>query len=215
MRNKRDPIKAVPRPSLRRLPEYLQLLREFRYDGREQVSCTQLALALRQDPTQVRKDLSFTGIVGKPRVGYRVSELISAIETFLGWDSCTDAFLIGVGNLGRAVLGYRGFKDCGLNIVAAFDVDPLKVGTQLHGRPVLPPTKLVETARRLGVRIGVITVPAPAAQMVADLLVQGGVKAIWNFAPVRLHVPDEIIVENELLAAGLAVISRRLRLCGE
>lgn len=174
------------------------------------MSCTVLAEFLRRDATQVRKDLSYTGIAGKPKVGYQLDGLIQAIERFLGWDNVSEAFLVGVGNLGRALLGYDGFSSKGLSIVAAFDVDERKVGTEIHGRHVLALDRLPGLAQRLHVSLGIITTPGEGAQGVADAMVSGGIRAIWNFAPVLLSVPEHVVVENEQLSASLAVISQRL-----
>jgi redox-sensing transcriptional repressor len=200
----------VPEPTLRRLPTYHGILKQFERQGRPVVSCTRIAEALGLDPTQVRKDLAVTGIVGKPKVGYVVADLVTAIEEFFGWHNVTDAFLAGVGSLGTALLGYDGFKQYGLNIVAAFDTDPEKIGTKVRGKQVLALTKLPDLARRMHVHLGIIAVPPDAAQEVADQMVSGGISGIWNFAPVALQVPDDIIVENERLASGLAVLSRKL-----
>lgn len=205
-------IRVAPEPTLRRLPlyhRYLKALQEGVEEGAS-VSCTQIAASLGLDPTQVRKDIEVTGIVGRPRVGYTVGELITAIENFLGWDNVREAFLVGAGNLGIALLGYRKFAECGLEIVAAFDGDGRKVGRVVHGKHVLPMEKLVDLMRRMHVRIGIITVPAEGAQAVADLLVEGGVRAIWNFAPVQLSVPEDVIVRNEDLYCSLAALSQRL-----
>lgn len=206
----RKGIKSAPTPSLRRMPMYLRCLRALSRTDVEWVSCTYLAERLEMDPTLVRKDLALTGITGKPKVGYQLTALIAAIQHFIGWDNLEDAFLAGVGNLGTALLGYEGFSQHGLNIVAGFDVDPEKIGTEVHGRLVLPLHKLTNLARRMHIGIGVITVGGAAAQEVADLMITGGIKGIWNFAPVHLEVPEGIIVENEDLAGTLAVISRRL-----
>ena len=201
---------AAPRPTLRRLPAYYGLLKRHEV-GQETVSCTQIAAALHLDPTQVRKDLAVTGIVGRPRVGYRVAELLDAIETFFGWNNVTDAFLAGVGSLGSALLGYRGFTEYGLSIAAAFDTDPAKVGAIVHGVRVLHLDQLRKLAERMSIRIGIITVPAAAAQCVADLMVEGGIRGLWSFAPVTLEVPEHVIVEEERLSASLAVLSGKLR----
>ena len=160
--------------------------------------------------TQVRKDLAVTGIVGKPKVGYSVPQLIEAIQEFLGWNNTTDAFLVGAGSLGRALLGYTGFRDYGLNIVAAFDVDPAKIGLDIHGREVLPLDKLHDLALRMHVLIGVLTVPAAAAQDVATFMVLSGIRAIWNYTPVKLEVPESVVVEDVKLVSSLAVLSSRL-----
>jgi redox-sensing transcriptional repressor len=192
------------------MPVYLRCLRVLQKAEVEWVSCTYLAERLQKDATLVRKDLELTGLAGKPKVGFHVPGLIGAIERFIGWDNLEDAFLAGVGNLGSALLGYEGFAQHGLHIVAGFDVDPRKVGTEIHGKDVLHVDRLPEMARRLHIGIGIVTVGARAAQAVADLMLAGGIRAIWNFAPVRLEVPAGVIVENEDLAGTLAVISRRL-----
>jgi redox-sensing transcriptional repressor len=179
--------------------------------GREMVSCTHLAEALSLDPTQIRKDLATTGIVGKPRVGYVIADLQAAIAATLGWDNLTDGFLVGAGSLGRAILGYDDFAGYGLNLVAAFDVDSARVGAIIRGIEVLPIEKLPDLAARMHVKIGVLTVPAPAARDTANLMVLSGIEAIWNFAPVTLDVPDGIIVEDVHLSTSLAMLSTRLR----
>lgn len=134
--------KVVPEPTLRRLPLYHRFLKQVQDEGREGVSCTHIGQALGLDPTQVRKDIEATGAVGRPKVGYVVRELVDSIEKFLGWDNITEAFLIGAGSLGAALLGYGRFQRCGLNIVAAFDTDPKKIGQKIHDRHILPLKKL-------------------------------------------------------------------------
>lgn len=206
-----DPAKGYPEPSVRRLPAYLRLLKQYHARGREVVSCTRIAEELELNSIQVRKDLAMTGIVGRPKVGYEVPGLIKAIEDFLGWNNTSDAFLVGAGSLGRALMGYGGFSDYGLNIVAAFDVAPDKIGSQVHGREVLPLEKFGNLAQRMHVHIGILAVPAEAAQEVADLMVRSGLRAIWNYAPVKLSVPKSVVVEDVRLAASLAVLTSRLR----
>lgn len=202
--------RAVPEPTLRRLPVYHHLLRQCLDGGMETVSCSQIADELHYDPTQIRKDLAVTGIKGRPKVGYDLAELVDAVETFLGWNSTRKAFLAGAGHLGSALVGYGRFNRYGLEIVAAFDRDPARIGRKVHDREVLPIAKLPNLARRMHVLIGIITVPAPAAQEVADLMVQGGIRAIWNFAPMRIEAPDNVIVQNEDLYATLGVLLQRL-----
>ena len=204
------PILTVPEPTLRRLPLYHQHLKELQERGRTEVSCTLIGSDLDLDPTQVRKDLAHTGIVGRPKVGYDVSELIQAIEDFLGWRNLTEAFLVGLGSLGTALVGYAGFKKYGLNIIAAFDVKHPRMGKEVHGIPVFPIQKLTHLAKRMNIWLGIISVPAAKAQEVADLMIAGGIKGIWNFAPVNLQVPPDIIVQNENLASGLAILSKKL-----
>lgn len=193
--------------SVRRLPAYLYLLRQLQENGREVVSSTYIAEKLRLEAIQVRKDLAVTGNIGKPKVGYYVPTLIQAIEHFLGWDNDTDAFLVGAGNLGSALLGYQGLAKHGLNIVAAFDTDPAKIGTQIHGRDVLPLEKLSDLVGRMHITMGIVAVPAEAAQSVVELMVASGITAIWNYSPTHLDVPKNIAVQNEDLASGLAVLS--------
>lgn len=197
-------------PTLRRLATYYHYLKQLEGAGRDYVSCTRIAEYLTLDSTQVRKDIEATGLVGKPKVGYAVRSLITAIESFLGWDRLSDAFLVGAGNLGTALMGYTRFNRYGLNIVAAFDIDAAKVGQRVQGRDVLPLDKLTSLARRMHIAIGIITTPAEVAQTVANLMVAGGIRGIWNFAPVTLDLPDEVVVENVSLASSLAVLSSRL-----
>lgn len=201
---------SVPEPTLRRLPLYYRLLKQLRDGGRTGVSCTMIGTELKLDPTQIRKDIEMTGTVGRPKVGYDLNELLCAIERFLGWDTTTEAFLVGAGSLGEALMGYPGFADCGLNIVAAFDVDPNKCHRVIHGKHVRHISKLPNLMRRMRVRFGIITVPASEAQHAADLLVEGGVLAIWNFAPAKIQVPERIIVTNEDLYCSLAVLSQKM-----
>lgn len=202
--------KAAPEPSLRRLPSYYRFLKHLAAQGRGLVSCTHIAHELDLDPTQVRKDLAVTGVVGKPKVGYEVPVLMRAIESFLGWDNVTEAFLVGAGSLGTALLGYEGFREHGLNIIAAFDVEEAKIGQKIHGKQVLPLSKLSNLAARMHIHLGIITTPAEAAQDVADMMVAGGIRAIWNFAPANVRVPPGVIVENQQLASSLAVLSSKL-----
>jgi redox-sensing transcriptional repressor len=178
--------------------------------GIRQVSCTMIGADLNCVPVQVRKDLQYTGIIGKPKTGYSVPELILAIETFLGWNNVTEAFLVGAGNLGTALLGHERFSKFGLRIVAAFDTDPNKVGKWIYDKAVLPLEELNDLARRMSIHLGIITTPAETAQSVADEMVKAGILAIWNFAPVRLKVPENIFVHNEDLYSSLASLSWKL-----
>jgi redox-sensing transcriptional repressor len=206
----RPETRSIPQPSLRRLPQYHHYLVELEAKGIRQVSCSAIGRDLNLVPVQVRKDLQYTGIVGKPKTGYSVSELIQAIETFLGWNNVNEAFLVGVGNLGTALLGHERFSKFGLSIVAAFDTDPAKIGKWIYDKAVLPLDKLVDLAPRMSIHLGIITTPAAVAQSVADQMVKGGIQAIWNFAPVKLKVPEHIIVHNEDLYSTLASLSWKL-----
>ena len=198
-------------PTVRRLPAYLRLLRDSREGGQQYVSSTYIAERLQLEPIQVRKDLAGMGIIGQPRLGFVVNDLIDAIVNFLGWNTTADAFIVGAGNLGSALAGYSGFADYGLNIVAAFDRDEKKIGTRIHGKKVYPMGRLSGLARRMHVHIAILTLTAADAQSTADRLVEVGIRAIWNFTPVKLVVPESIIVEKVDLAASLAVFSRSLR----
>jgi redox-sensing transcriptional repressor len=195
---------------VKRLPSYLQLLRVLQAEGQEYVSGTVLASVHHLEPVIVRKDLAITGIVGTPRVGFRVTELINAIERFLGWDNQTKAVLVGTGNLGAALLGYRGFENYGLLIVAAFDVDHQKIGKWIHGCKIQSMNQLASFVRRGEIKLGVLAVPAEAAREAADVMVQAGIRGIWNFTPVKLQVPENVVAQKEDLAEGLAVLSHRL-----
>jgi redox-sensing transcriptional repressor len=205
-----DLNKIAPLPSVRRLPAYLRLLQTLRAGGKDVVSCTHIGKELGLVSTQVRKDLAVTGIVGKPKVGYSIPALISAIEEFLGWNNAQDAFIVGVGSLGRALMGYQGFQEYGLRLVAGFDIDPAKVGAKVHGKEVYPLNQLGILTKQRHVSIGVLTVPAPVAQESATLMVQAGIRAIWNYTAVILEVPPTVIVEDVKLSASLAVLSSRL-----
>ncbi len=201
---------SAPLPSVRRLPLYLTVLEEFEREGKEWISTTDFSEVLFLKPIQVRKDLAHTGIIGKPKKGFKVDELISTIYGFLGWNNLTEAFLVGAGALGSALLGYSGFQRHGLDIVAAFDVSSDVIGKNIHGKEVLSMEKLPDLARRMQIKIGIITVPSDCAQKAADSLVESGISGIWNFSPIKLHVPDGVVVQREDLSSGLAVLSVKL-----
>ena len=180
---------TIPQPSLRRLPQYHHYLVDMEARGLSRVSCSVIGRDLGLIPVQVRKDLQYTGIIGRPKTGYSVVELIQAIETFLGWKNINEAFLVGAGNLGTALLGHERFSSSGLRIVAAFDTDPAKIGQWIHGKAVLSLDQLDDLAQRMSIHLGIITAPAEVAQLVADQMVKGVIQAILNFAPVKLKVP--------------------------
>jgi redox-sensing transcriptional repressor len=203
-------VRKAGLPCVKRMPAYLQLLRVLQAEGQEHVSGTVLASVHNLEPVIVRKDLAITGAVGTPRVGFRITELICAIECFLGWDNQTKAVLVGVGSLGTALLGYQGFHNFGFRIVGAFDQDPRGIGKWVHGRKVQAMEQLIPFVRRGKIALGVLTVPAEAAQATAELMVCAGIKGIWNFTPVKLQLPDQVASQKEDLAEGLAVLSHRL-----
>jgi len=197
-------------PTLKRLPLYLRLLRKMKETGDEYASGAVVARELGLDPIVVRKDLAITGAVGRPRLGFQMDEIITAIEEFLGWSNTTDAFLAGVGHLGAALLGYQGFEQHGMRIVAAFDSSPELIGKTIHGKTILDIKKMPSLAKRMHVQIGVLTVTGSVAQTVADAMVEGGIRGIWNFTPASLVVPKNVTLQREDLASSLAVLSHRL-----
>ena len=201
----------VSKATLERLPSYHRCLAEKQEAGEKTVSSTAIAEELHLSAVQVRKDLAaISSAAGKPKLGFEVDELLGDINRLLGYNNVTDAVLVGVGGLGSALAGYGGFKSYGLNIVAAFDTDPARIGKEVGGVRVYSADVLSQTVREKKVRIGIIAVPKQAAQSAADALVEGGVRAIWNFAPVHLALPADIAVKNEDMAASLAILSRRL-----
>lgn len=198
-------------PSIRRLPSYLHIIRAFQRTGEPFISGTWIANELNLEPIQVRKDLAITGIVGKPKKGYPVDQLIAAIEHYLGWDVEQKAIIVGAGNLGSALTGYQEFRNHGLKIVAAFDSDPEKVGKTIHGIEVFPMDRLDAIVHERGIHLAILTVPSPYAQSSCDAIVAAGIRAIWNFTNVKLKVPDHVIVQREDLSSGYALLSVMVR----
>lgn len=203
-------IKTAPVPTLKRLPIYLHYFQQLKKKGRDVVSTSHLAEMLRIDPTQIRKDLGYTGIMGKPRVGFDVNRTITVLEEFLGFRNHTDAVLVGAGNLGRAIMGYMPFVDSGLKIIAAFDNDPALVGTEWSGIPIFAVERMKNLVERMKIRVAILTVPASVAQALCDEMVEAGIRIIWSFAPVRLTIPEGVFVENTQLSSHLAVIKRKI-----
>jgi len=193
-------------PSIRRLPSYLHIIRQSKEEGNEYISGTVIAQELHLEPIQVRKDLAITGIVGKPKKGYPVVALMAAIEHFLGWDEIQPAVLVGAGNLGTALTGYPEFQNHGLNICAAFDQDPEKIGKKIHGVPIYPLDAMSVQIMNFRATIAILTVPSAHAQAVTDKMVAAGITAIWNFTNVKLRVPDHVIVQKEDLTSGYAML---------
>lgn len=201
----------LPSQTLKRLPVYLQHLKSLCAEETPYVSATTLAKALELNDVQVRKDLALVSDIGKPKVGYEIHRLIYDLEQVLGFSNCDDAILVGAGRLGQALLGYKGFEAYGLNIVAAFDTDPALHGAVFSGKPVYPVERLESLCQRLSIEIGILTAPAESAQEVCDRMCAGGIRAIWNFAPAHLRVSEGILVQNENMAASLALLSNHLK----
>ena len=205
----------VPEPTLRRLPWYLSVCRLLKARGEMYVSSTRLSKETNIVASQIAKDLSCVNIVGRTRVGYEIDNLLAVLEDFLGFKTIHKAFLFGVGRLGGALLNDTGLKQFGLEIVAAFDTNPRIVGHSVSGIPVYHINDLEAKMRRHQVKIGVLTVPIDNAQEVADKMVVWGIKAIWNFTPLRIRVPQDIVVQNTSLYAHLSLMFNRLDGCAE
>ena len=201
----------VPEPTLRRLPWYLSNAKLMRERGETYVSSTQISRQINIDASQVAKDLSYVKIAGRTRVGYDINVLIEVLENFLGFTQMHKAFLFGVGSLGGALLRDSGLHHFGLEIVGAFDINPDLVGTEITGIPIYHSDEFEQKMKETSVHIGVLTVPINIAQEITDKMVDGGIKAVWNFAPVHLDVPEGILVQNENMATSLAVLSMHLQ----
>lgn len=201
--------KEISKSVLKRLPIYLSYLKTQEKNA-ENISATALAMALGLGEVQVRKDLAMVSDGGRPKIGYNRLNLIDDIEQFLGYDNTNDAVLIGAGGLGGALMGYTGFAEYGLNIVAAFDTNPDLIGKTKAGKKIYAISELKKFCTDNKILMGIITVPAPHAQTVCDMLIECGILAIWNFAPAHLDVPPQILVQNENMATSLAVLSKHL-----
>ncbi|MBP0974086.1 MAG: redox-sensing transcriptional repressor Rex [Oscillospiraceae bacterium] len=200
----------ISKPSLRRLPVYLSYLKTLPPSTRT-ISATAVAAALGLNEVQVRKDLSAASSSGgRPKMGYAVEELIADLEDFLGYRSTKEAVLIGVGRLGGALLSFKGFEECGMRIVAAFDNDPTKIGGRIGDVHIYDIRDFPAVCQQQGARIGILTTSPEHAQMLCDLMLQNGILAIWNFSTAHLEVPENIIIHNENLAVSLAMISHDL-----
>ena len=200
----------VPEPTLRRLPWYLSNIKLMKEKGEQYVSSTQISKEINIDASQIAKDLSYVNISGRTRVGYNIDALIEVLESFLGFTNMHKAFLFGVGSLGAALLRDSGLHHFGLEIVAAFDVNPELVGKDLNGIPIFHSDDFEAKMKEYDVNIGVLTVPINIAQEITDKMVDGGIKAVWNFTPFRIRVPENIVVQNTSLYAHLDVMFNRL-----
>lgn len=203
-------IGNIPEPALRRLPWYLSNVKLMKANGESFVSSTRLSKETGIDASKIAKDLSYVNISGRTRVGYNVDEMISVLEEYLWPKKVHKAFLFGVGNLGAALLQDSGLKHFGLEIVGAFDVDVNLIGREINAIPVYSIHELPEKMKQSEVEIGILTVPIEVAQSVTDNMVANGIKAVWNFTPFRIIVPETIVVQNTSLYAHLAVMFNRL-----
>jgi redox-sensing transcriptional repressor len=197
----------IPDPAVRRLSLYLRQLEAFKRKDRRTISSRQLGESLRLTDAQVRKDLAYFGQFGHPGIGYRVDDLIGQVRHILGTDKTWNVILIGAGNLGRALIAYRGFEAKGFKLTAVLDNDPAKFGKKYGSFTIGPLESLEETIRTLMVRLAILTVPADVAQDVADRLIEAGVRGILNFAPVSLAVPETVALNSVDLAVQLEQLS--------
>jgi redox-sensing transcriptional repressor len=197
--------------TLKRLPIYLNYLKSLDREKTKIISSPAIAKVLNLNEVQVRKDLAAIKSGGRPRTGYLLEKLITDLDTYLGYGNVNEAVIAGVGHLGRALLSYKGFDAYGLNIVVGFDTDEKVIGTDVGGKKVLHMEKMVGLCRRMHINIGVIAVPSECAQEVCNQMIEGGILAIWNFAPVKLSVPEDILVHNENMASSLAILSKHLK----
>lgn len=194
---------GIPGPAVKRLCLYLRELESQQEAGATTLSSKQLGAMLGLSDAQVRKDLAYFGQFGQPGIGYSVAALVAELRKVLGTDKPWNSVIVGAGNLGRALMAHAGFERKGFRIVAAFDADPAVTGTSIHGRPVLPLSELSSFVGRNDVRIGIIAVPASAAQTVCDQLVSAGVSGILNFAPKRVEIAKPIPIVSVDLAVQL------------
>ncbi len=199
---------SISRPMLERLPLYASALEKMIQNGATSVSSAKLAGELDFGEVQVRKELAMVSGAGKPRIGYDAKELLRDIKAFLGEDRPCEAVIIGAGKLGCALLGYENFEDVGVCIKSAFDI--LKTDLSVDDKNIYPMSRLKSYCQENRVEIGIITVPAAAAQEVCDLLLSAGIRAIWNFAPVVLNVPEGVSVINEKLAISLSQLRQQI-----
>jgi len=203
-------IWKVPEPTLRRLPWYLAFIKLLKGKGESFVSSTQIAKEINVDSSQVAKDLSYVKVSGKTRVGYEIDALIEVLEGFLGFKSQHKAFIFGVGSLGGALLQDSGLNQYGVDIIAGFDIRDDLADKRVNGIPVFHISEFPAKQKEYNATIGIITVPVENAQEVTDMVIAGGIKALWNFTPFRIRVPEHIVVQNTSMYAHLAVMYNRL-----
>lgn len=202
--------------ALQRMPYYWQYLQQAKEEGRTTVSAAAMAQELQLNDVLVRKDIAaVSSIKGRPKAGFQVDTLLVDIERYMGYRNKKEAVLVGVGSLGKALLNNKEFEVYGFKIVAAFDIRRSLFHKYVNGVEILSINKMKEFCLKHQVQIGIITVPNEAAQQVADQMVAGGIQAIWNFALVKLHVPSNVLVQNEDLASSLAMLSQHLTLQNE
>ena len=201
----------LPEPTLRRLPWYLAYVQLLHSQGVEFVSSTQIAKEIKVDASQIAKDLSFLNIKGKTRIGYEVKTLVHELADFLGFKEAHNAFVVGVGSLGGALIQDCGLSQYGLNIIAGFDVKDKIIGTSIRNVPIYSINDMIECQKKTGTEIGILAVPIEHAQEAADAMISSGLKAIWNFTPYRIKAPENIVIQNTSIYAHLALIYNRMQ----
>ena len=201
---------VLSEPTLRRLPGYLAYVNLRIAKNIEYVSATQISKEINVDASQIAKDLSFLNIKGKTRIGYEVRTLAQELEDFLGFKKEHNTFIMGVGSLGAALTQDSGLSQYGLRIVAGFDVNPLRIGTSICGVPIFHVSELNERQKEYDAEIGILAVPVENAQEAADILIDGGIKAIWNFTPFRIKANENIVIQNTSIYAHLALMYNRM-----
>lgn len=208
--DKNIPQVMLPEPTLRRLPWYLAYVKLLDAKSIEYVSSTQISKEINVDASQIAKDLSFLNIKGKTRIGYEVKSLAQELADFLGFKTEHNTFMMGVGSLGAALIQDSGLSQYGLRIVAGFDVNPLRIGTSICGVPIFHVSELAQRQQEFNAEIGILAVPVENAQEASDALINGGIKAIWNFTPFRIKANDNIVLQNTSIYAHLAVMYNRM-----
>lgn len=202
----------MPKAIILRLESYLTYLGQLKSEGKTAATSEVLAKLFGISSSRVRQDLVALGVVGKPRSGYNIAELERTIVSALDVNNVKRIALVGFGNLGRALAGSDVWKHGGFELRAIFDNDPKIVGTEIAGVKVRSITELFGAIKSERIEAACITVPIPAAQQVADMLVTAGIRGIWNFAPIEIQVPADVIVENMRLEQGLMTLSFRMRI---
>lgn len=201
----------IPEPTVKRLSNYLHYLLQIKHKGMRYISSTQIAEELLIESGKVRKDFQYARIKGRPKRGYEIEYLITAIDKILKWSGPKPAILLGAGSLGTALLGYDSFANFGLRFVAAVDNDPRKIGLDINGVKIADVKNLTQVITNTNAVIAVVTVPDKEAQVVVDQAVAAGIKGVWNFAPIRLRVPNEVVNINAQFTQTLAVLTQRLK----
>lgn len=203
-------ITKIPEPTIKRLSDYLHLLIHFKQNSKIYVSSTGIANEMGIDAIQVRKDIEFTNAKGKPKIGYNVDELIENIENSLNWSKRNIAFIVGAGNLGKAVLDLQVSNNYGLQIIDAFDDNPENIGKTINGLEVHPISLLVQLASQVNNKIGILTMQRNV-QKAVDLMTLAGIKAIWNFTNQKIDTEPGILVENLNINHSLALFTTKLQ----